>query len=148
MSFVCNDGRSLAAVPDGSIDLAFSFDSLVHADAIVMKAYVSDLMKKLSPEGFAFIHHSNLAAIDKTDNKHARDPGVSAEIVRDIITSESGHLLRQEIISWGGTDDLDCLTLFSAQARACKGTPLVSINRRFMEEAQYIREHIEPWALA
>ena len=33
-----NDGRSLAMVEDGSVDLAFSFDSLVHAEADVLEA--------------------------------------------------------------------------------------------------------------
>jgi hypothetical protein len=32
--FQVNDGESLAAVPDNSIDFVFSFDSLVHAEKI------------------------------------------------------------------------------------------------------------------
>ena len=31
-TFVVNDGKSLAAVADGSINFAFSFDSLVHVE--------------------------------------------------------------------------------------------------------------------
>src|SRR3954469_21448802 len=55
-----NDGRSLDMVADGSIDFAFSFDSLVHAEADVVGAYVEQLARKLSPDGIGFIHHSNI----------------------------------------------------------------------------------------
>ena len=55
-----NDGRSLAMVDDGSIDFAFSFDSLVHADPDVLGGYVEQLATKLTPDGVGFVHHSNL----------------------------------------------------------------------------------------
>lgn len=57
-----NDGRSLAMIPDRSIDFAFSFDSLVHADAEVLDAYAGELARTLAPDGVAFVHHSNLGA--------------------------------------------------------------------------------------
>src|SRR5688572_13503095 len=41
--FVVNDGKSLAAIPGRSIDLVFSFDSLVHADLMVLESYISQL---------------------------------------------------------------------------------------------------------
>ena len=55
-----NDGASLEMVPDDSVDLAFSFDSLVHVEDAVMKEYIRQLAKKLTPNGVGFIHHSNL----------------------------------------------------------------------------------------
>jgi SAM-dependent methyltransferase len=55
-----NDGRSLAMVPDGAVDLVFSFDSLVHAEADVIEAYLTQLADKLTPNGVGFIHHSNI----------------------------------------------------------------------------------------
>lgn len=55
-----NDGQSLAMVPDGVVDLAFSFDSLVHAEADVLESYLTQLAKKLTPNGVGFIHHSNV----------------------------------------------------------------------------------------
>jgi hypothetical protein len=57
-----NDGKSLAMVEDASVDFAFSFDSLVHVEADVIAAYLNQLGKKLKPDGFAFLHHSNLGA--------------------------------------------------------------------------------------
>ena len=61
-TFYVNDGKSLAMVEDGSVDFAFSFDSLVHAEIDVIEAYCHELSRKLSPNGVAFIHHSNLGA--------------------------------------------------------------------------------------
>jgi hypothetical protein len=59
-TLVVNDGKSLAAVADDSIDFAFLFDSLVHVEMDLIEAYLHELSRKLSPDGIAFIHHSNL----------------------------------------------------------------------------------------
>ena len=61
-----NDGKSLAMVEDRSADFAFSFDSLVHVEADVIAAYLQELGKKLKPDGFAFLHHSNLESYRKS----------------------------------------------------------------------------------
>jgi ubiquinone/menaquinone biosynthesis C-methylase UbiE len=62
IDFRVNDGTSLDAVPDDSIDFVFSFDSLVHAEDDVIRAYLSQLARKLTPNGIGFIHHSNIGA--------------------------------------------------------------------------------------
>lgn len=41
-----NDGRSLDAIENDSIDYVFSMDSLVHADPVVMREYTLQLGKK------------------------------------------------------------------------------------------------------
>jgi SAM-dependent methyltransferase len=58
--YVVNDGTSLAALADDSIDLAFSFDSLVHAELDALDGYLAGLATKLKPGGTAVLHHSNL----------------------------------------------------------------------------------------
>ena len=60
ISYYVNDGKSLAMLPDESIDFAFSFDSLVHVEADVIEAYLQQLAVKLTQQGVGFIHHSNL----------------------------------------------------------------------------------------
>jgi ubiquinone/menaquinone biosynthesis C-methylase UbiE len=55
-----NDGKSLDMIPDSSVDFVFSFDSLVHADESVLKAYIHELKRILTHNGSAFLHHSNL----------------------------------------------------------------------------------------
>ncbi|MBV8980189.1 MAG: class I SAM-dependent methyltransferase [Acidimicrobiia bacterium] len=57
-----NDGRSLAMVDDESIDFVFSMDSLVHVESDVLHRYLDQLARKLTPDGIAFLHHSNLGA--------------------------------------------------------------------------------------
>lgn len=58
--YYINDGKSLSMIEDNSIDFVFSFNSLVHAEAEVISAYISEISRKLSANGVAFIHHSNL----------------------------------------------------------------------------------------
>jgi 2-polyprenyl-3-methyl-5-hydroxy-6-metoxy-1,4-benzoquinol methylase len=62
ITYHVNDGKSLDMIPDGSIDLVFSFDSLVHAEEDVLQAYINQLARKLKRDGVGFIHHSNLGA--------------------------------------------------------------------------------------
>jgi 2-polyprenyl-3-methyl-5-hydroxy-6-metoxy-1,4-benzoquinol methylase len=62
ITYHVNDGKSLAMIPDHSIDFAFSFDSLVHVEANVIEAYLSQLVLKLKPDGVGFFHHSNIGA--------------------------------------------------------------------------------------
>jgi ubiquinone/menaquinone biosynthesis C-methylase UbiE len=61
MTFHVNDGTSLEAIPDASIDFVFSFDSLVHVEEEVIAKYLEEIAKKLTPNGVGFLHHSNLA---------------------------------------------------------------------------------------
>jgi hypothetical protein len=146
MQFFVNDGSDLSMIADGSVDFAFSFDSLVHVDALVMKAYTNQVIAKLTAKGAAFIHHSNLAAraLPAGRETYLRDAGVSAALVRDFVDLAGGQILRQEIVHWGGIDGLDCLTLFS-KAGAYKTAPEIATNNAFMDEADNIRKNIAPW---
>jgi SAM-dependent methyltransferase len=56
------DGTSLPMVADASVGFAFSFDSLVHAEADVLEAYAGELARTLAPDGVAFLHVSNMGA--------------------------------------------------------------------------------------
>jgi len=69
-----NDGRSLSMVPDRSVDFAFSFDSLVHADPTVIGGYLEQLAAKLKPGGIGFIHHSNAGAYPRLSAVARRVP--------------------------------------------------------------------------
>ncbi len=64
-SFYVNDGKSLPMDEDGSVDLVFSFDSLVHVEADVIRAYLAEIRRVLVPDGIAFLHHSNMASHEK-----------------------------------------------------------------------------------
>jgi 2-polyprenyl-3-methyl-5-hydroxy-6-metoxy-1,4-benzoquinol methylase len=72
--FHVNDGRSLDMVEDGSVDFAFSFDSLVHVERDVIAGYLEQLATKLSPQGIGFIHHSNIGAYPRNTALARRVP--------------------------------------------------------------------------
>jgi ubiquinone/menaquinone biosynthesis C-methylase UbiE len=120
-----NDGRSLDFVPDRSIDFIFSFDSLVHADDDAVGAYLQAFSRKLTQNGKAFIHHSNLGAHQKFQravaacpyrikqllaqmgmsqrmNLHGRDTKMSAARFASLAEAAGLSMVSQELINWGG----------------------------------------------
>jgi SAM-dependent methyltransferase len=139
LRFYRNDGLTLPMIDDRSISFCFSYDSLVHANSDVMSAYITELNRLLAADGVAFLHHSNLGAYRSSleirnriatfiptlllkkrlkliPDTHWRDPGVSAEFVKERCTQE-GLYCRQELITWLETDGvlIDCFTLISRQ---------------------------------
>jgi SAM-dependent methyltransferase len=114
-----NDGRSLPMVADGSVDFAFSFDSLVHVEAEIVESYLRELAAKLAPEGVAFLHHSNLGAYDPSAyegrNPHWRAKTVSAEIVEVSAGTAGLACIAQERIKWGADSELfnDCFSVIA-----------------------------------
>jgi SAM-dependent methyltransferase len=138
--FFANDGYSLAAAPDASFDLIFSFDSLVHAEVDVMASYVPQVLRKLAPSGVAFLHHSNLLAYgNKIGMHHGRAQTVSADTVAELIARGDGTVLIQEVVNWGCEHLIDCLTLF-ARRDCYPTTKAVRLkNPVFMGEATIIQ---------
>jgi ubiquinone/menaquinone biosynthesis C-methylase UbiE len=121
ISYHVNDGKSLAFVPDGSIDFVFSFDSLVHAERDVLEAYVAELARVLGEHGVAFIHHSNAGhyarqiltywkvpkALKETYRRLAsinamgwRALSMTHEAFREMCTANKLACISQEAISW------------------------------------------------
>ena len=102
-------------IEDGSIDFAFSFDSLVHAEADVMSSYANELARVLKPGGCAFLHHSNLDAVrsrsvlDKVKQRLSRlpfdqrwrAPSMSAEKMRAFVEAAGMTCIQQEIVPLG-----------------------------------------------
>jgi SAM-dependent methyltransferase len=139
-NFFTNDGHSLAAAQDGNFDLIFSFDSLVHAECDVLVSYVPQLLRKLSPTGVAFLHHSNFLAYNNTiGNEHGRAMTVSADAVADLIKRAGGKILIQEVINWGGEHLIDCLTLFTRHDTYPSAKAVHLKNPLFMAEAKLIK---------
>jgi SAM-dependent methyltransferase len=118
-----NDGTSLAVVDDHIVDFAFSFDSLVHVDQRVIGKYLQQLSDKLTANGVAFIHHSNMGAYRRYlsvyralnvvqpvgkfldehvgHNIHWRDTSMSAQLF-ERLSAEAGLVcISQELINWG-----------------------------------------------
>lgn len=154
------DGKSLDMVDDRSVDFVFSFDSLVHVDMGVLRAYISQMARVLTPEGVAFLHHSNLGeaqakytAIRKVPKLegllslagyceflHWRDPGVTAGAVARVAEEHGLRCVTQEIVHWQTRRDMiDCMSTIVRQGSARDRAPQVLRNSSFMEEAAIAR---------
>lgn len=159
LRFVSTDGRSIPAVADASIDFAFSFDSLVHADQATMEAYLGELRRVLKPGGVAFIHHSNLGAyarrywvVDRIPKLggalrrarllqpvYMRDPSVSAASVAESARLNSLRCIGQELTPWlSHRTMVDCISVIVPEEHPAAGTKSVIRNRRFGSEPGYV----------
>jgi len=153
-----NDGRSLDAVADRSVDFAFSFDSLVHAEAEVLGAYLDQLGRKLKPDGVGFFHHSNigsyrtLTALARLTPAPLRRPlawrGVLVNVLASRAESVTAELfatqceaaglacIGQEKISWQrGNYLIDALSMFTPKGSRWDRPRVVMSNPRFRSEA-------------
>ncbi len=140
-----NDGLTLP-VAAASIDFVFSFDSLVHCEIDVVAAYLGELARGLATEGFAFLHHSNLAACGDLAGQVAmhhqwRARTVSAAAVAALAGEHGLSVVSQETVNWGGSDVLtDCFTVLGRPGTHGAPAPRCRDNSRFMAEAQAVRE--------
>ena len=60
VSFLVNDGRTLRPLPDGQFTSVFSYDAMVHFEAMDVASYVVDIFRVLAPLGRALLHYSVL----------------------------------------------------------------------------------------
>jgi len=132
LHYAVTDGRSLKMIPDASVDLVFSFDSLVHADANALGGYISELPRILRPQGAAFLHHSNLGAcpfylwLERRQrlaqrlkrlrlvepHLHWRDGSVSAALVEQMASRAGLRCISQEVLNWRTRRALiDCISV-------------------------------------
>ncbi len=168
LQYHVNDGRSLSMLADGSIDLAFSFDSLVHAEADAIGGYLVDLGRVLAADGVGLFHHSNLGQyrryfalldrlpVDKmklyqtglVDLDHWRARSLTADRFAELCRAAGLVCIRQELINWGKNRRLiDCISLFTLPGSRFD-QPLRRIrNRAFMRTADRLAlsaEHYRP----
>jgi len=140
LTFEQNDGYSLPMIPDDSVDFVFSWDSLVHAEADVVRSYLLELSKKLHEGGTGFLHHSNLGSFLDAQgrlmisNPHWRGTTMSAKLFRDYCKEASLVCLAQETVAWGGVGLNDCFSLFCKDESRLGTSPLVAENTTFWDE--------------
>lgn len=155
---VTPDGRTLPGVEDGSANLVFSYDSLVHVNDEAIRGYLAEIARVLTPEGAAFLHHSNsgelrrAAAIARlvpgrlvrplartgllVDVNKARDESVGGDAVAGWAEEAGLRAVTQEKISWGtGRWLTDCLTLFVRPGSRWDRAPERWSNRSFASDA-------------
>jgi len=154
-----NDGRSLPMVDEGSVDFAFSFDSLVHAESDVLDAYMRELARVLKPDGVGFVHHSNLGAYPRATWIARRVRGrlhgplvrrgvipnmpawraetVTAELVAEQAEAAGLACVGQEKLSWEfGRRLIDAFTVVTPRGSRWERPRQVVSNPMFTDEAR------------
>ncbi len=153
ITYYVNDGTSLNMVKDHSIDFVFSFDSLVHADAKVMQAYLLELSTKLKRDGIGLIHHSNLGAcwnyfqrfaelseqerewLGLKDDWRARD--MTAALFEEYAADVELPCISQEIINWSNHHFTDCISIFAPKASKWARLNVVQHNQGMQDEMRH-----------
>lgn len=110
--FAVGNGYDFQQISDGWATFIYCFDAMVHFDSDVVRSYIKDLNRVLSPGGKAFFHHSNLSTCgtDWTKNTKARN-FMSADLFRHYCEKEGIAVLKQQIIDWGDSRNIDCFSL-------------------------------------
>jgi ubiquinone/menaquinone biosynthesis C-methylase UbiE len=111
--YIKNDGVSLAGVEDNSVTFIYTFDSMVHFDSDVVREYLKEFRRVLTPGGFGFCHHSNYTGNSGDDfkkNPHWRN-FMSKELFAHYCCKEGLGMVEQTVIDWSH-EKLDCLSVF------------------------------------
>jgi ubiquinone/menaquinone biosynthesis C-methylase UbiE len=160
ITYLVNDGSSLDAIADSSIDFVFSFDSLVHADSSTMEAYLAQLPRILTADGVAFMHHSNLGAyrpgfrrlagsrsiervlrrLGVIEYLHVRDPSMSAQHLAAYGARLGLQCIAQELTTWHTRRTwIDCMsTIVRADGPHARENRVLR-NAGFRREAAYLK---------
>jgi ubiquinone/menaquinone biosynthesis C-methylase UbiE len=159
ISYYVNDGKSLDMISDNSIDFVFSFDSLVHANEIVMANYISQLSRKLTKNGVAFLHHSNLgeypfqSRIQKIpviryvlkklciieESIRWRDPNITNNRISQFAIENDLKCIAQEVVNWGTRRVLlDCFSTIVRKNSIWTNENRVLRNPHLMDDANYL----------
>jgi SAM-dependent methyltransferase len=145
--FIQGNGYGFPEVADGSVDLVFSFDSLVHLDLACLKSYATEICRVLRRGGHAFVHHSNLGeyvvdGVLTTDNPYRRDASVTAEAVAVAMQDAGLVSLAHEKIQWIESEAYnDCFSLvtrpFHSDPEGHHDLTRVFRNSQFKDEVIY-----------
>jgi SAM-dependent methyltransferase len=161
ITYMVNDGLSFDTVPDNSLDLIFSFDSLVHCEKDVIAAYLKETVRTLKPDGVGFFHHSNIGvyrhlldifnALPSSYLKRAfsrlvslnclgwRAPSMSAVTFRELCEDANLDCISQELINWSkGRCMIDAISVCTPRGSKWSRQCEALMNPRFVEAASNI----------
>ena len=115
-----NDGISLAPIGDGEVTFVYCFDSMVHFDSDIVRAYLAEFRRVLRPGGHGFCHHSNYSkrpAGHFATNPHWRN-FMSCELFAHYCGKEGLAVLHQQTVDWVAEPALDGITVLQRPAAA------------------------------
>ena len=88
------DGASLPGIAPGSVDVVWSMEAFVHMAPVDVAAYIGEIARVLTPNGFALIHHAG--------RYHRR--GWRAPMTKELfarLAAERGLSVERQFDSWG-----------------------------------------------
>jgi len=111
VEFHVNDGRSLTAVADDTVDYVWSFDVFVHIEPPDIEKYLCEFNRILKEDGVVIIHHG---ITGKTDLSWRSS--LILQVFSDFLEKHDFRLL-QQINSWGDNDEFrvppsDAISIF------------------------------------
>lgn len=115
--YYVNDGYSLSQIAAGIMTFIYSWDSMVHFEKSLMRAYLKEFHRVLKPSGYGLVHHSNYGSLsEKADIKIQNNPhwrsNMSAKLFIKYCSDIGLQIEEQRIIQWGTVKDLDCISVF------------------------------------
>jgi SAM-dependent methyltransferase len=154
--FFVNDGSTLPMVDDHSIELVFSFDSLVHAEEDVIAGYLNEVRRVLRSDGVAFIHHSNMGQyrsikslwklatkldgsipliepmLARSGLANCRGWSMTAHRFAELAEQAGLSCIGQEVINWTGSLMTDCISLVTIPGSKWDRPNVLARNRHFV----------------
>jgi ubiquinone/menaquinone biosynthesis C-methylase UbiE len=107
------DGETLPFISNASLTAAFSYDAMVHFEALTMASYLREMSRVLVPGGMALFHHSNYSAAP--ENNFNQNPGwrnfMTYDLMRYLASRAGLKILSHHTIDWAAPGS-DALTLF------------------------------------
>ena len=87
-------GYEIAAVPDESIDLVFTFDCFVHVEPEGILAYLQEIERILKPDGRAVVHYGDInKEIARENNGFSR---MTEELMEELLRQTSLRVLKHD----------------------------------------------------
>lgn len=113
ISYYKNNGYDLQELGSNACTSLFTYDAMVHFEMLDIFNYLKETRRILRDGGKALFHHSN-----NTENyKITFSTGtsgrnyMSSDLFAYLANRAGLKVIEQKIIDWGGTKNLDCLTL-------------------------------------
>ena len=115
ITYILNDGISLRQILNNEVTLVYSFDSMVHFDSDVVRAYLKEFQRILRPGGLGFCHYSNYT--DQPTGDYRNSPHwrnfMSRELFEHYLWKEGLVPLTSQLVDWDYSgSNLDAVTLF------------------------------------
>jgi ubiquinone/menaquinone biosynthesis C-methylase UbiE len=110
---VLTNGLDLANLQESAFSYFHCFDAMVHFDLEIIASYMPEFYRVMDPGAVALLHHSNY---DKNPGGDFRaNPGMrnfmSAAVFKHLAVRAGFSVLRQNVMSWGGVENIDCITV-------------------------------------